>query len=177
MFGPKTIHVTGLSLQQWQRMTKARPAVRLSEGFARLVTEPTEHSIGDRGRVVKSGKVCGPFCRSEGMKFIIAILLCLPLRAFDPVSKEAADHIILTNVVRTAYLSIHGNLAGFNEDRVTSAVPALANPMGEVLVDSSTCYFRERAIRSARWGTNYHAWAFLLRQKRLARLILEAHYA
>lgn len=109
-----------------------------------------------------------------------------PVLAQDPPKKaiesEVGLQIVFANIVRTAYLSVHGTLDGFDPEAV-SCVSLGQHDSKQGDLSAWVAYsqpFRSRIGMIRRMdekGRLYHVWADLLRDKRAAKLILVNHYA
>ena len=120
------------------------------------------------------------------LSLFLAPVFSAPVLAQDPPKKaiesEEALQIVFANIVRTAYLSVHGNLDGFDPSAVSceslAPVDAKSGDLSAWVAYSHPFRSRVGTIRRMdEKGRIYHVWADLLRDKRAAKLILANHYA
>lgn len=110
--------------------------------------------------------------------FAVAALLAAGLSAQEipvaPVMTVEQSLEVVENVVRTAYLSIHGTLDGFAPSFVDLAGGELERWVPHSKVLASRLATLRRAEEQ---GEVVHLMPWILEQKELARRILGAHYA
>jgi hypothetical protein len=95
---------------------------------------------------------------------------------------DAALPVVFENVVRTAYMAVHGSVDGFDPSLVSMVAPVVNDTTqpGDIspwVVYSNTFRSRLGALRLMEAkGRIYHVWPDLLGNKRVAKQILMAHY-
>lgn len=98
------------------------------------------------------------------------------------VTDPAVELVIAQNVVRTAYIAVRGKLEGFDVDRVTLAPITTNDEVVKGAISPWLPYSRPFAARLGRLrlaeekGIILHLWVGLLENRKLAKLILAAHY-
>jgi hypothetical protein len=120
---------------------------------------------------------------------ILSLFLASPAFAQEDArplpEKQIADdvlRVVFENVVRTAYISVHGSADGFNPALVSLTAPTVndAVQLGDIspwVSYSNTFRSKLGALRLMEAkGRIYHVWPDLLRDKRRSRQILAAHY-
>lgn len=117
----------------------------------------------------------------------LAPVFSAPVLAQEPPLKKVIEsedglRLVFENVVRTAYLSIHGSLDGFNTSSVSTESLAVADKeFGDLspwIAYSHQFSSKLGVVKLMNEkGRVYHVWAGLLRDKRMAKMILTNHYA
>lgn len=120
------------------------------------------------------------------LSLFLAPVFSAPVLGQDPPKKaiesEVALRLVFENIVRTAYLSIHGTVDGFDPSSVSCA-PLASDDAKQGDLSPWVSYsqpFRGRLgmVRMMNEkGKLYHVWPGLLSDKRAAKLILLNHYA